>query len=147
MERSVLHLYNLKSGEKTVIPGSQGLFGAAWSPDGRYLAALSTDMTVMKLYDFQQHRWSELARGTYLTNPYWSTDAKYVYFQDLLAAGEPVFRTPTKTMVKELVFSFEEMLRSGPHRCLFIGLTPDGSLLTRVNREGGDLYELDVDLP
>jgi DNA-binding winged helix-turn-helix (wHTH) protein/Tol biopolymer transport system component len=147
VERSVLHLYNLKSGEKTVIPGSQGLFGAAWSPDGRYLAALSTDMTVMKLYDFQQHRWSELARGTYLTNPYWSTDAKYVYFQDLLAAGEPVFRTPTKTMVKELVFSFEEMLRSGPHRCLFIGLTPDGSLLTRVNREGGDLYELDVDLP
>lgn len=146
-ERSFLYLYNVKSGEKTVIPGSQGLFGASWSPDGRYLAALSTDMKVIKIYDFAQHRWRDLARGNYLTNAYWSPDAKYVYFQDLLAAGEPVFRSPAGKWTKQLVFSFEEMLRSGPHRCLFIGLTPDGSLLTRVNRDGGELYALDVDLP
>jgi DNA-binding winged helix-turn-helix (wHTH) protein/Tol biopolymer transport system component len=146
-ERSVLSLYNSKSGETTVVPGSHGLIGATWSPDGHYLAALSTEMTVMKLYDFQRHTWTDLARGNYLTNPYWSADGKYIYFQDLLAAGEPVFRVLAGNLTREAVFSFEEILRSGPQRCLFIGLTPDGSLLTRVNREGGDIYAMDVEFP
>jgi DNA-binding winged helix-turn-helix (wHTH) protein/Tol biopolymer transport system component len=146
-ERSELYLYNLNSEEKTVVPGSQGLFGAVWSPDGRYLAAFSTDMKVMKIYDFVHRRWSDLARGNYLTNPYWSADAKYVYFQDLLAAGEPIFRARSGTWAPDVVFSFEEMLHSGPQRCLFICLTPDGSLLTRITRDSGDLYALSVDLP
>jgi WD40 repeat protein len=146
-ERSVLYLYNLNSEEKTVVPGSQGLFGAVWSPDGHYLAAFSTDMKVMKIYDFVHRRWSDLARGNYLTNPYWSADAKCVYFQDLLAAGEPIFRARSGTWVPDFVFSFEEMLRSGSQRCLFICLTPDGSLLTRITRDSGDLYALSVELP
>ena len=146
-ERSELYLFNLKSGEKNVVPGSQGLFGAVWSPDGRYLAAYSTDKRVMKIYDFARGRWSELARGNNLTNPSWSADGKYVYLQDLLTPGEPVFRFSTATWRKEPVFSFEEILRSGPQRCLFIGLTPDGSLLTRFTRDGGNLYALGVDLP
>jgi DNA-binding winged helix-turn-helix (wHTH) protein/Tol biopolymer transport system component len=146
-ERSELYLFNLKSGEKSVVPGSQGLFGAVWSPDGRYLAAYSTDKKVMKIYDFARGRWSELARGNDLTNPYWSADGRYVYLQDLLTPGEPVFRFSTATWRKEPVFSFEEILHSGPQRCLFIGLTPDGSLLTRFTRDGGDLYALGVDLP
>jgi DNA-binding winged helix-turn-helix (wHTH) protein/Tol biopolymer transport system component len=146
-ERSMLSLYNLQSEEKTVIPGSRGLFAAVWSPDGRYLAAYSTDKRVMKIYDFARGRWSELARGNDLTNPYWSADGRYVYLQDLLTPGEPVFRFSTATWRKEPVFSFEEILHSGPQRCLFIGLTPDGSLLTRVTRDSGDLYALGVDLP
>ncbi len=146
-ERSLLYLYDLKSGEQTVVSGSQGLFGAIWSPDGHYLAAYSTDKKVLKAYDFAHHRWSELARANYLSNPYWSSDGKYVYVQDLLTAGEPVFRFSAGTWRKEPVFSFEEILRSGPQRCLFIGLTPDGSLLTRVTRDSGDLYVLGVDLP
>ena len=146
-EQSVLHVYDLKSGSRTVVPGSQGLLFAAWSPDGRYLAALSSDMKVLKLYDFARRQWSELARGNYLTNPYWSSDAKFIYFQDLLAAGEPVFRLPAGTWTKQLAFSFDELLRSGPSRCLLVGLTPDGSLLTRVNRAGSEVYALDVELP
>jgi DNA-binding winged helix-turn-helix (wHTH) protein/Tol biopolymer transport system component len=146
-ERSVLYLYNLKSEQKTVVPASQGLFGAVWSPDGRYLAAFSIDRKVMRIYDFAHHRWSDLARGNYLSNPYWSADGKHIYFQDLLTAGEPVFRFPTATWRKEPVFTFHEILRSGPQRCLFIGLTPGGSLLTRFTRDGGDLYALEVDLP
>jgi len=101
----------------------------------------------MKIYDFARGRWSELARGNDLVNPYWSADGKYVYLQDLLTPGEPVFRFSTATWRKEPVFSFEEILRSGPQRCLFIGLAPDGSLLTRFTRDGGDLYALGVDLP
>jgi Tol biopolymer transport system component len=132
---------------KTVIPGSQGMLGASWSPYGRYLAALSTDMKVVKLYDFAGQHWSELARGIYLTNAYWTADGRYVYFQDLLTEGEPVYRISRGTGTKELVFSFEEILRNGPNRCLFLGLTPDSSLLARVSREGGNLYALDVELP
>jgi DNA-binding winged helix-turn-helix (wHTH) protein/Tol biopolymer transport system component len=146
-DQCVLTLFHVQSGEKSVIPGSQALLGATWSPDARYLAALSVDMTTMKLFDFATQRWSVIARGNYLTNPYWSADAKFVYFQDLLAPGEPVFRVPPGAPVPETVFSFEELLRSGPQRCLFIGLTLDGSLLTRVSRVGGDVYALDVELP
>jgi Tol biopolymer transport system component len=146
-ERSLLSVYHLKSEETTAIPDSQGLFGAVWSPDGRYLAAFSIDRKVMRIYDFARHRWRDLARGNYLSNPYWSADGKYIYFQDLLTSGEPVLRFPTATWRSEVVFNFDEILRSGPQRCLFIGLTPDGSLITRFTRDGNDVYALDVDLP
>ena len=42
------------------LPGSQGLFSPHWSPDGRYIAALSSDSQRIMLFDFKTQKWSEL---------------------------------------------------------------------------------------
>ena len=42
-EQPTIQLLNVDSRQVSIIPGSQGLFSPRWSPDGRYLAALTSD--------------------------------------------------------------------------------------------------------
>jgi hypothetical protein len=76
----------------------------------------------------------------------WSADS-VLYFQDLLAPGEPVYRFQPGGSGAQRVYSFEDILQAGAVRCAFWGFAPDGSLLVQVNRGGGDLYALTVNLP
>ena len=54
-----IRILDLKTRTLTKIPGSEGLFSPRWSPDGRYIAALSPDNTTLKRYDFSNlQTWS-----------------------------------------------------------------------------------------
>jgi DNA-binding winged helix-turn-helix (wHTH) protein/Tol biopolymer transport system component len=136
-----IYLLNLDQGRSTLIPGSTGLTQGRWSPDGRFLAAVSEDTSVIKLLDLRTHHWSEVARGTLISFPVWSADS-VLYFQDILAPGEPVYRFQPGSAVPQRTYSFEDILQAGVLRCAFWGFAPDGSLLVQVNRGGGDLYAL-----
>jgi hypothetical protein len=116
---------------------------ARLSPDGRFLAAVSDGPSAMNILDLKTHRWSEVARGTLISFPVWSADS-VLYFQDILAPGEPVYRFPPGATGAQRVYGFEDILQSGAVRCAFWGFAPDGSLLVQVNRGGGDLYVLSV---
>ena len=61
------------------MPGSEGLFSPHWSPDGRYIAAMSSDSSKLMLFDFKTQKWVELARMT-AAYPNWSRDGNYIYF-------------------------------------------------------------------
>jgi len=141
-----IHLFDLAQGHDSVIPGSVGLIGAKWSPDGRFLAAEPEDDSVIKLLDLKTHRWSEVAHGTLIAFPVWSADS-VLYFQDMLAPDEPVYRFRPGTSAPQRVYSFEDILQTGAQRCAFLGFAPDGSLLVQVNRGDGDVYALTVSLP
>jgi DNA-binding winged helix-turn-helix (wHTH) protein/Tol biopolymer transport system component len=138
-----IYLSNLDSGRSTLIPGSTGLTEGRWSPDGRFLAAVSEDTSVIKLLDLRTHHWSEVARGTLISFPVWSADS-VLYFQDILATGEPVYRFQPGGAGPQRAYSFEDILQAGVLRCGFFGFAPDGSLLVQVNRGGGDVYALTV---
>lgn len=113
-----------------------------YSPDGQ-----CEDAKVLKLYDIPHKRWTEFARGYFISRPYWSSDSKYVYFQDILEAGEPLYRLRLQDSSLERVHSFEDLLKNGVFRCGFIGLAPDGSLLVQLAKGGGNLNKLELDLP
>ena len=51
-ENSTIKLLDLKSKQVSIIPGSQGLYSPRWSPDGRYLAALSVNAKKIVIFDF-----------------------------------------------------------------------------------------------
>jgi dipeptidyl aminopeptidase/acylaminoacyl peptidase len=38
-----INVVDIKTGRVAMVPGSSGLFSPRWSPDGRYLAAVSVD--------------------------------------------------------------------------------------------------------
>ena len=99
---------------------------------------------MIKLLDVRTHTWSEVARGTLISFPVWSADS-VLYFQDILAPGEPVYRFQPGSAGPQRMYSFEDILQAGVLRCAFSGFAPDGSLLVQVNRGGGDLYALTVD--
>ena len=140
-----IYFFDLAQGRSTLVPGSAELTQPRWSPDGRFLAAVSEDTSVIKLLDLKTHRWSEVAHGTLISFPVWSADS-VLYFQDILAPGEPVYRFQPGASSLQRAYSFEDILQSGGQRCAFQGFAPDGSLLVQVNRGGGDVYALTVSL-
>ena len=141
-----IYLFDLSQGHTTPIPGSTGLPAGRWSPDGRFLAAASEDGSVMKLLDLRTHRWTEVARGTLIAFPVWSADS-VLYFQDILAPGEAVYRFQPGSSGPQRAYSFEDLLQAGAQRCEFLGFAPDGALLVQTNHGGGDIYALTVGVP
>jgi Tol biopolymer transport system component/DNA-binding winged helix-turn-helix (wHTH) protein len=139
-----VYFFDVAQGRSTRIPGSDGVSGTAWSPDGRFLAAQSADESTMKLLDLRTHHWTVVASSNAISFPVWSPDST-LYFQDLLGPGEPVYRFQPGSSGPQRVFSFEDVLQgSGAIRCAFQGFSPDGSVLVQVSRGGGDIYSLTV---
>jgi len=137
----------LGSEQSSRIPGSEGLDDVRWSPDGRFLAAVAEESSTVKVYDIKKRQWSEIARGKLMAMPVWAPDSRYVYVQDILEPGEPVYRFLADHPAKERFYSFEDLLQSGVMRCGFTGFAPDGSMLVQLARGGGNLYRIQLELP
>ena len=79
--RPAIELVDLQSGQITPLPGSTGFFSPLWSPDGRFILALSSDSTRLMLFEVASGRWTELIpRATEIAWPNWSPDSASVLF-------------------------------------------------------------------
>ena len=75
-----IQLFDLATGQLSVLPGSDNLFSPRWSPDGRYIAALTSDYKTLLRFDLASRTWSkrvETADGQ-VSYPAWSMDSKYI---------------------------------------------------------------------
>ena len=59
-----IRILTVGTGEIAPVPGSEKLFSPRWSPDGRYLAAMTSDSSRLMLFDFQTQKWKEIGNGT-----------------------------------------------------------------------------------
>ena len=144
-----VHILDLRTGQVSTVPGSEGLFSPRWSPDGRYIAAMplpaveDTDSSKVVLFDFTTQKWVDLAKiGTGYTN--WSRDGKYVYLQSHEDPG--IFRVRISDRKLERVVSLKDVPRIWPIEDGF-SLTPDDSPLILRNASVEELYALDWDAP
>ena len=143
-----IEVLNLTDNQRKTIPGSEGMRGPSWSPDGRFLAAVTEDLHHLMLYDVEGQTWTKLFDGTLLNGWLtWSHDGAFLYFQDLLAPNQPVYRVRRGSHSREEVVNFESLIRTGVPRCAFIGLAPDGSILVTLLKSQADIFALDVSLP
>ena len=78
--RLVIHILNLKTHQLSDVPGSEGLWTARWSPDGRYIAALTKDSRNLMLFDFRTTRWVKLATMAQIPDLVWSRHEEALYF-------------------------------------------------------------------
>jgi len=83
---STIRILDLATHQITTLPGSQGMYSPRWSPDGRYIPALSADSKRLLLFDFQTQKWTEVAKGTmgFLD---WSKDGQYLQANDSSGTG------------------------------------------------------------
>jgi len=86
-----IYLLDVDTHKVTEVPGSVGLFSPRLSPDGRSILAIRLDQHALLLYDRAQQRWTTLTTHG-VGDPFWSHDGRFVYFQDFLEAGKPIYR-------------------------------------------------------
>ena len=90
-EPNYIATFDLKSKQITRIPGSDGLFAPRWSPNGKYIVALSGDNNSLMLYDTQAKTWKKMMQLKehfgYLT---WSRDSAS-FFYDTNNTNQPGF--------------------------------------------------------
>ena len=118
-----LYLFNFEQRRSAMIPGSEGLSRGRWSPDGRFLAGVSEDQSAIKLLDLKTHRWTEIARGAAISFPVWSPDS-VLYFQDILAPGEPVYRFQISAPGPATRLQFRRYLAGWRHALRILGFRP-----------------------
>jgi Tol biopolymer transport system component len=58
-EPFAIYVVDLNSRRISAIPGSENLYSPRWSPDGRHLAAMSSDSKRLLLFDFKTQKWSD----------------------------------------------------------------------------------------
>jgi Tol biopolymer transport system component len=139
-----IKILDLTSHQLSTVPGSEGLFSPRWSPDGRYIAALSPTFTKLMLFDLQSGKWSEWLTepaGAF-SYPVWSADSKYIYFDDLVTEEESIRRVKVGEHHPERVFVLKGIERYPGPFGLWSGRTADGSWVFVRDRSTQEVYSL-----
>ena len=128
--RLVIHVFNLKTHQMSDVPGSEGLWTARWSPDGRYIAALTEDSRNLMLFDFHTARWVKLATLVKIPDLVWSRHEAALYCNGESTPGDPaVFRIKVPSGQVERLASLKERADWD-----WLGLAPnDSPLIARYN--------------
>jgi eukaryotic-like serine/threonine-protein kinase len=137
---SALRVLDLKTHHLSTLPGSRGLYGARWSPDGRYIVAMPSDSLSLMLFDFRTQQWSLLAkvRAAFLN---WSIDGQYVYFLRWLE-NPAVLRVRISDRAVEQVSDLTNLPSVG-NVGPWLGLAPGDSPLVLKDTGFQDIYSLD----
>jgi Tol biopolymer transport system component/predicted Ser/Thr protein kinase len=144
-----IQLVDMKTRQASTIPGSTGLFSPRWSPDGRYLLAISVEGSKkLMLYDFRAQKWSDwLTSANNVNYPHWSADSRYVYYDDFATVNSKWRRVKLGDSHAEDLFSLSALRRYLGIWGSWSGVAPDGSALFVRDVSSQEIYALDVDLP
>jgi DNA-binding winged helix-turn-helix (wHTH) protein/Tol biopolymer transport system component len=136
-ESHALYIFDRRSGRSEKIPGSEGLFGPLWSPDGLRLAAADASVGGLYLFDLKSGKRTQIAGQSWWPN--WSPNSQFLYFRKK-DGGRWIFSRVNISDGKE-----EEIL-DPPFR-LTTGtftLAPDGSPLMLREHGHYDVYALQL---
>jgi eukaryotic-like serine/threonine-protein kinase len=145
---SAVYEFNLKTRKEFKLPGSDGLFGPRWSPDGRYVTALTIDDKKMMIFDFRSQRWTELTSLAQQGWQEWSRDSKFVSFWGVAANGEPgIYRVSISNHKVEEIVSLKDFKEAPDLLGGWIGLGPDDSPLLVKDTGTQDVVSMDFHEP
>jgi len=121
-----------------------------WSPDGRFLLALTADAENslsrnILLFDFRLQKWKKLVDHI-VNEPVWSHDQRYIYFDQLgTQVQAAIFRVRVSDGRIEQLVALGDFLRA-PDRNFgdWFGLAPDDSPLLLREVRKTEIYALDV---
>jgi serine/threonine protein kinase/Tol biopolymer transport system component len=151
-ERTFIELFNVKTRQLTQLPDSQGIFGPRWSPDGRYIVALTEAANdKLMLYDVKSQKWHALDTAVnsfgYLT---WSRDSASVYFDTLQTGASAFFRLRISDSKLERLADLNKVRRYADQfggGSSWTGLGPGDVLLLPRDISTQEIYAFDVQLP
>ena len=145
---NVIRLVDVSTRQVSSVPDSQRLFSPRFSPDGKYLLALSLDAKRLLLYDLKTQKWSTWMESQDLVAyPVWSADSQYVYFEATFSANPSIQRLRIGSTRPETVAGAADIrLYFGPVGVWF-GIAPDSSPLLIRDTSDIEIYAFDLTLP
>jgi Tol biopolymer transport system component/DNA-binding winged helix-turn-helix (wHTH) protein len=133
-----LYLFDRQTGRSEKLPGTDGLYGALWSPDGHYLLAVDAADDRLFLVDLKAGKRTQIAGPA--AWPVWSRDSKYVYF--VRWGVNSILRVRVPDGQEEKVLEVPFRLAAWPFT-----VAPDGSLILLREHGRYDVYLLSLSLP
>jgi Tol biopolymer transport system component/DNA-binding winged helix-turn-helix (wHTH) protein len=138
-----LDIVDVASGALQEISGSTGLFSPRWSPDGRYIAALTLDQRQVRLYTVSTRTWTTLAVPSG-ADPIWSPDSRYLFVHASLDPAQPIDRVSIPDGHVDQVVRLADSREHDAVDYVFGGLTEDNRPLVRARIFTGNFYALDL---
>jgi eukaryotic-like serine/threonine-protein kinase len=139
-----LEVLDIKTGKISVLPGSEDLIAPALSPDGRLLAATTSDRLKLMLFDFAPQKWVELAKAD-IGALNWTRDGKYLYLDSGSGLDPALSRLRLADRKLERVTGLKDFRRVEFSTYPWGGLTPDGAPLLLRDIGTQEVYALDFE--
>ena len=138
-----LEIMELATHQVSEIAHSEGLFSPAWSPDGRFIVAITLDQNKLMLNDTKTSLWTTLA-VTSASWPVWSKDSKAVYIHAYQAENEPILRVGVPDGKMEMITNLKNFRVDTITHANFAGITTNNIPLMHAEIASGNLYTLDL---
>jgi Tol biopolymer transport system component len=135
-----LQLLDLRTGKRSVVPGSQGYDGGQWVSEDSLVAAPNNQMKLV-LFNIKTQQWSDLLPGSVINWAH-SPDYKYVYYTT--GGPEPkAMRIRLADHNVETIASLKDLPRArGPDWDTQISVAPDGSAIFTRDIGTQEIYAL-----
>ena len=146
IDKTAVELLDIQTGKASMLPGSENLIGPVLSPDGRFLAANSSDRLRLMLFDFATQKWIELAK-TDVAVLNWSRDGKYLYIDSGSGVNPEISLLRIADRKLEQVTELKDFRRVIFPAYPWSGLTPDGAPLLLRDIGTQEVYALDFEAP
>jgi Tol biopolymer transport system component len=139
-----LRILDLASHQVTTVPGSVGVWSPRWSPDGRYLAALSPDPPILRIFDMETQKRSALPVKGNVDMPCFSRDSQSIYFLRF-GVDQGVFRIRIKGgKPEEKIWDLKD-LHFGGYWGFSMSLDPTDTPLIPRDIGSQDIYALTLE--
>lgn len=136
----VIHIFDLRTHELSDLPGSRGLWTSRWSPDGRYISALTIEGQKLELFDFSTNTWRS-TNAVHVNNPNWTRDRKFIYYDT--AAND---RTLQRVRINDGRVEQLANMRDYPGvAAWWSGLSPSNEPLLMRNLGSTEIYSLTLE--
>lgn len=139
-----IEFYDLDRHLHKTLHGSEGMWTPRWSPDGRFLCAVTQDNRTLRLYDMQTQQWADLA-SVGVNDVIWSRDSRYIYFDTYFGGDPALYRIPMDNRKLERWADLRGFPRGGFYGS-WLGITPDGSPLLLKDTSIEEVYRLNLEI-
>jgi Tol biopolymer transport system component len=121
------------------LPDSANMFSPRWSPDGKYIAALTLDQQKLMLYDIATRSWKVVAKIS-ASDPLWAPDGKSLYFYASDSKSRPIYQIGIPNLEVRQIYRPD----CGHHNCILSGISPDNRPLIRVEMTRSNIFSIDL---
>jgi Tol biopolymer transport system component/DNA-binding winged helix-turn-helix (wHTH) protein len=138
-----IEVLDLATHAVTGVPGSEGLFSPRWSPDGRWIAALTLGEQRLMIYDVAAHTWQGVAGNLHGADPVWASGAvDALYIHQAFSNPQTIDRISIPDDAVTRIATLTGPLVSDKADYVFVGITRDDAPLVRVRTATANIYSL-----